>query len=86
VASTVGIFPQIVGKDRSDLLVAPGDPAALAERLAWWLLHGEVAMECGQELRRRVKEHFGSSKSIAAYERVLLGLAGNGRDLAYALI
>jgi mannosyltransferase len=86
VATTVGLFPQILGEDRGDLLVAPGDHTGLAERLAWWLTHSDAAIECGQGLRRRVKDHFGSGKSIEVYERILLGLAIPERGRSHSLI
>jgi D-inositol-3-phosphate glycosyltransferase len=71
VATTVGIFPQMLGEDYRDLLVAPNNHEQLAERLAWWLTHPKAGTECGLRLRRRAILHYGSKQSVDAYEAIL---------------
>ncbi len=77
VATSVGVFPHLLGPQGAKLLVPPRDSTALAERLVWCLCHPSEAKEIGACLRRRAVEHFGPTKSVSAYESVLQVLASN---------
>jgi glycosyltransferase involved in cell wall biosynthesis len=80
VATTVGVFPQIIGKHHHHFLVAPGDHSAIAERLAWWLTRPEAAAEFGMRLRRRVIRHYGAKHSVEMYENILKQLPLRARQ------
>lgn len=73
-----GALPEVVGD--CGLLVEPGDPAALAEAIVTALedeeLRGRLA-ECGP---RRVREHFGLDRMVAAMQAVYREAAGPRRD------
>jgi glycosyltransferase involved in cell wall biosynthesis len=80
VATTVGIFPQIVGEEHRDFLVPPGDHIALAERLSCLLMQPEVRTTRGQRLRERVLQQFGKKQSVDRYERILLSLIAEAKS------
>lgn len=71
IATTVGIFPQIIGEEHRDLLVSPDDPTSLAERLVWWLTRPDAAQKRGLQLRQRVIQNFGHRQATDAYENIL---------------
>jgi glycosyltransferase involved in cell wall biosynthesis len=59
VATTGGALPEVVGTDGdTGLLVAPGDPGALALAITEVLDHGELAARLGVNGRRRVMARF----------------------------
>ena len=59
VATTGGALPEVVGKDGgSGLLVAPGDPGALATAIGKVLADPVLASRLGENGRRRVLERF----------------------------
>lgn len=75
VATTVGMIPQIIGAQHSDLLALPGDADSLAARIDAWLGDPEMAAVRGMLLRQRVLEQYTARRSVDAYEAVLAGLA-----------
>lgn len=76
VATSVGVFSDLVGPQGANLLAPPRDSTALATRLLWCLGHQQEAKEIGRSLRQRAVEHFGPQKSVNAYESILQALAG----------
>jgi mannosyltransferase len=82
IATSVGIFPQIIGSEHRDLLVSPDDHVALAESLAWWLLRPEACAARGQQLRERVTQHYGHRRSVDAYETILIKLVASPQNRA----
>ena len=75
VATGVGGLPEIVREGETGFLVAPRDPAALAERIGRLLADPALAREMGERGRRRQQEHFSREAMVAAvtglYERLL---------------
>ena len=75
VATGVGGLPEIVREGETGFLVAPRDPAALAERIGRLLADPALAREMGERGRRRQQEQFSSEAMVAAvtglYERLL---------------
>jgi glycosyltransferase involved in cell wall biosynthesis len=61
IASRVGGIPEIFGPMSGDL-VAPGDPAALAQAIAAALQNPTARTEMAQTLQARIRQHF----SVAA--------------------
>lgn len=73
VASAAGGIPEILGGRLSRFLVAPGDPAALAQRLASLVGWRSREPGLGAEVRRRVEERFSLDAMAAGVEAVLEG-------------
>jgi glycosyltransferase involved in cell wall biosynthesis len=70
VATDVGGLPEIVRDGETGFLVAPRDPAALAERIGHLLADPALAREMGERGRRRQKEQFSSEAMVAAVTRL----------------
>jgi glycosyltransferase involved in cell wall biosynthesis len=68
VATRVGGVPDAVVEGETGLLVAPGDPEALA--LALTAARGD-AERLGATGRRRAEERFSLDRMLAGYERAL---------------
>jgi glycosyltransferase involved in cell wall biosynthesis len=75
VATAVGGVPEIVREGETGFLVAPRDPAALAERVSRLLDDPELARDMGERGRRRQREAFSRQAMVGAvtalYERLL---------------
>lgn len=75
VATAVGGLPEIVRDGETGFLVAPRDPAALAERIGRLLADPALARDMGERGRRRQEEQFSSDAMVAAvtglYARLL---------------
>jgi glycosyltransferase involved in cell wall biosynthesis len=76
VATTGGALPEVVGADGvAGLLVPPGDPVALADRIEAVLGNPELARRLGEAGRRRVLERFTwratAEGTVALYRRLL---------------
>ncbi len=70
VATAVGGTPEVVEDGVTGRLVPPGDPAALAERMAQLLAAPEQAQEMGRAGRRRVETCFTFAAQAEQYERL----------------
>ncbi len=78
VASAVGGIPEVIEDGVSGRLVAPGDPAALADVLASFHGRPEHARQLGRAGEQRVREHFTWQRVVDGFESVYdeaLGLA-----------
>ena len=75
VATDVGGLPEIVRHGETGFLVAPRDPAALAERIGHLLADPALARQMGERGRRRQQEQFSREAMVAAvsglYARLL---------------
>lgn len=65
VSSAVGAIPEVVREEITGLLVPPGDPAAIADRLHFLLCHPEKISALGKEARRFVLERFSPKKTAS---------------------
>lgn len=65
VATRVGSLPELLEGDVG-VLVAPGDPEALAEGIGSVLAEPDDAMELGWRGRRRLEEHFSREEAVRA--------------------
>ena len=68
VASAVGGLPEVVEDGVNGLLVAPGDPAALARALLTVLGDRELAARLGTAGRARAERDFGLGRHVDAFE------------------
>jgi glycosyltransferase involved in cell wall biosynthesis len=80
VATSVGGVPELVADGESGLLVAPRDPAALADALIRLLGDATLRRAMGASGRDRVQAHFTAAGMAAATDQLFRGLlAGAGR-------
>jgi glycosyltransferase involved in cell wall biosynthesis len=81
VATRVGGIPEIVEDSRTGILVAPGDPLALAEGVVRLLRDRHLAAELGANARRRAAEMLDpmrvGRRVLSFYGRVLEQFATN---------
>jgi glycosyltransferase involved in cell wall biosynthesis len=70
VATEVGGIPEIVDEGRTGLMVAPGDPQALADRLCGLMADGESAARMGAAARLAVGARFSFERMIADFDHV----------------
>jgi glycosyltransferase involved in cell wall biosynthesis len=75
VASNVGSFGEYIEDGVTGWLVPPGDPAVLADRLAFLALHPDQLHNCRIAIERSVRDYFGSSvvgsRTLEVYKAVL---------------
>jgi glycosyltransferase involved in cell wall biosynthesis len=71
VATAVGGIPEVVLDGQTGLLVAPGDPSALADALLALLADRRLAESLGRAGRARVEAHFGEQLMIQQMEALL---------------
>jgi glycosyltransferase involved in cell wall biosynthesis len=71
VATAVGGTPELVLDGQTGLLVAPGDPSALADALLALLADRRLAESLGRAGRARVEAHFGEQLMIRRMEALL---------------
>jgi glycosyltransferase involved in cell wall biosynthesis len=76
VATAVGGTPEVVEDGVNGYLVPPGDPAALAARIADALADEGRRREMGRRGRERVREQFTFAVQAAAYQRLFGRIAG----------
>lgn len=72
LAAAVGGLPEIITDGKNGLLVSPGEPAVLAEKLRYLLSHPAQAAQMASAGRRTVEENFGAevmaAKTIELYQ------------------
>ena len=68
VGTRVGGIPEVVDEGTTGLLVAPSDPAAMADALARYLQDLQLAQQHGQAGRQRVLRHYAMAAMVAAYQ------------------
>jgi sugar transferase (PEP-CTERM/EpsH1 system associated) len=76
VATRVGGNPELVEDGAAGRLVAPRDPAALAEVMAGYLDDPHLRTLHGKAARQRATEHFGLDRMCAAYTDLYVRLLG----------
>lgn len=72
IATAVGGNDELVVDGETGYLVPPGDPAAIASRLAHYLRHPDVAVRHGRAARERVLREFSLETMVAGYRRLYL--------------
>ena len=75
VATDIGGVREIVINEETGLLVAPGDPEALADAVLRLLAADAERERMGAAGRQRVEQHFGVEDMLAAYARLYRNLA-----------
>lgn len=70
VASRVGGTPDLVRDGENGFLVPPGDPRALAERVAWVLSHPAVTATMGQRARAFARAFDLEEAFLSGYDRL----------------
>jgi glycosyltransferase involved in cell wall biosynthesis len=75
VATNVGGLPEVVKDGETGVLVPPGDPEALAEKIMWLLKNPSTRRKMGAAGRRRVEALFSgdliSKKYLKLYSNIL---------------
>ncbi|HWQ34609.1 MAG TPA: glycosyltransferase [Blastocatellia bacterium] len=74
VATAVGANPELISEGETGFLVAPGDDAAMAERLSRLMADREMAQRFGAAGRRRVEEHYSLDRMVRQYEQMYQSL------------
>ncbi len=82
VATAVGGTPEVVVEGQTGWLVAPGDPAALAERIGQALADPERLRQMGRHAAQRVREEFTFAAQAGQYQRLFAQLVPEGRHVA----
>jgi glycosyltransferase involved in cell wall biosynthesis len=77
IAPSLGPIDEVVDEGRTGLLFRAGDPAHLAEKIAWALGHDEQLQSMGKSARAKFEENFSADKNytrlMEIYERVISG-------------
>jgi glycosyltransferase involved in cell wall biosynthesis len=74
VATAVGGIPDVIGDGENGLLVAPGDPAALAAALRRLLVDRSLACRLAAAARETVRQGHGVQRSLEDLGRIYAGL------------
>jgi glycosyltransferase involved in cell wall biosynthesis len=87
VASRGGAIPELMIDRRTGTLVAPGDPAAIADALFAYASNPELRHRHGEAARARAIERFDIEDCARAYRGLFADLASrkaarNGRSIA----
>lgn len=70
IGSNVGGIVEMVVDGETGLLVDPGNPEALVERMAWILAHPGEARAMGAKARLFAKRFFSTESYVSGYERL----------------
>ena len=70
VASKVGGIPEVIKDSKTGLLVNPGDPEDLAEKILSLLKNPFLALQLGEAGRKRVKHAFSLVQMVNNYESI----------------
>jgi glycosyltransferase involved in cell wall biosynthesis len=75
VATACSGSSELVLDGETGFLVPPGDPAALADRIAYLLDHPEEALRMGQAGKKHIEQHFSLKtmvdKTVEIYEQAI---------------
>ncbi len=84
VGTTVGGIPAIIDDGGNGLLVAPRDPAALAEKLRVLIRDAGLRQRMGEQARRRVENEFSwpviARRTLDAYAQAMADKQASGRQ------
>jgi len=75
VATAVGAIPEIVAEGETGLLVAPGDPAALAQGIKHVLGDATLRADFARRARANASERFTTAKMAAEFEKLYAELS-----------
>jgi glycosyltransferase involved in cell wall biosynthesis len=81
VATSVGGTPEVVLDGVTGFLVAPADPAALADKIRLALADGPRLRQMGERGRQRVRDEFTFAAQAAQYQRLFAHLVPESRSL-----
>jgi glycosyltransferase involved in cell wall biosynthesis len=76
VSTTHSGIPSMIDDGQTGFLVAPRDPAALADRLAWLAEHPDRRIEMGAAGRRKFEREFTLPRHLDRMRSVFLHMAG----------
>jgi glycosyltransferase involved in cell wall biosynthesis len=86
VASAVGGVPELIEDGRTGVLVPPGDPAVLADRLVSLMHDASRAHQLGAAAAAHVRAHYSFERMVEAFEGIYLSeLARRGIERAAQL-
>jgi len=80
VGTDVPGIRDLLAHERTGLLVAPKDPAALARAVERLAADAPLRARLGRAARRRIVEHFSIARTVAAHEALYDEIAGLGRQ------
>ena len=77
IVSRVGGMPELVEDGKSGMIVAPGDPKALADAIV--KMQSDVAFrnKCSVNARMRIADDFNIIKTIEQYSAMFMDLTGS---------
>lgn len=79
VATRLGGIPELISDEKSGLLVAPGDAAALARQISRLLEDPGLARRLGEEARARLTTEFTQERMVRAYRETYCELVARNR-------
>jgi glycosyltransferase involved in cell wall biosynthesis len=80
VGTNVPGVRDLIVPGQTGLLVAPGDPAALAGAVLQLAASGRLRVRLGHAGRRRIVEHFSIARTVGAHEELYEHIAGHLRE------
>jgi glycosyltransferase involved in cell wall biosynthesis len=79
-ATNVGGIPEVVRHEDNGLLVAPGDPAPLADAVQRLVTEPGLAERLGRRARATVEQRFSFERMVGQFERLYRGSAAAHGD------
>lgn len=70
IGSRVGGIPDLIHDQVTGFLVAPGDEAALAEKMRWILAHPALAQTMGQQAQNFARAFFSTETYVQSYQQI----------------